>query len=401
MIGERDNLKAGLFVLTGIVLALVVVFTFSNFERFFEDKQRVRVYYRLSDGLQGLKEGASVTLGDVPVGDVATISDHHEAETDRVIGEVVEVKIPKRYKIYQNAVVELVVPPLGSGTRLNIRSVGDTVPYDPEGEPITGRLAGSALTQSLMKDMGIEDEQRQQIKNIIANVESITATFRDDLPQISASVREAVADVRTLVADVRDRSAVWMDRLDSITESADASLARVDTLLEDKEPDLRRIVENVRDISQTAKDDTLERITGALKTANEALDNAKDITSEMKTFVISQRPVLERTIANMQLTAAQLKLAAIEVRRSPWRLLYKPTDQELESDNLYDAARSFALAAGTLDATAQSLQHVVERQPQDTEQIAQMLDYLDELFERFRVAEQAFWKAVGEHAPAP
>ena len=413
--GDRDNLKAGLFVFGGIVLTLVVIVTLSDFKNLFEGKQQVRVYYHLSDGFHGLKEGSSVTLGHLPIGEVESIELHVDEQSHRVRGGEVVVKIPNRYKFYLNAVIELVVPPLGSGTRLNIRDLGDTGEYNPRGDPIRGILAGSELTSNLVRDMGIEDLQRHQLKAVIANIELITSNLSKDLPQITGSVRQvledlkpmardarlAVADAKLLVVNVRERSDVWMDRVDSIIESADSSLVHVDRLLADKEPDLRVTIENVRHITQQVKDEMLDQMADALDGANKGLDNVNAATAEIKSFVLAQRPVLERTIANLQLTGAQLKLAAIEVRRSPWRLLYKPTDKELESDNLYDAARSFALAAGALDATAQSLQSVVEYQPNDQEQIDRILAYLESLFKRFESAEQSFWDALNKHTPAP
>lgn len=418
MAQERDNVKAGLFVLLGIVLTLTVVFVLSDFERLFEQRQRVKVRYSLRDGLQGLKEGATVTLGDVPVGEVVHIRDERD-EQGRVVSKIVEFSMPRRYQMYQNAVVEINAPPLGSGTKLNIRSVGADRPLE-ETKPIAGGRAASPLTKDLMADAGIGDLQREQIQQIIANVRDLTGRLKEDAPKISASLQEtlakakplledgqkaladlkaASADVKALTADVRQRSGPWLDRVDSLSGSADDSLKRVNALIKEKDPDVRKAIENARDISQQARDKTMAQITEALETANAALANAKKITQEFEALVVGQRPVLERMMANFQLTSDQLKLAAIEIRRSPWRLLYKPSDEELNTDNLYDAARSFALAAGTLDAASKSLQTVSRQQPADKEQIAKMLDHLEALFKRYETAEEAFWKALQGRRP--
>ena len=84
--------------------------------------------------------------------------------------------------------------------------------------------------------------------------------------------------------------------------------------------------------------------------------------------------------------------------------MYTPKDEELETDNLYDAARSFAMAAGALDTAAESLRAVAGRQAAGSkQQTAKMLDRLELLFGKFEEAEGAFWKALkpGEgQAPA-
>src|SRR6185503_12002645 len=48
-----------------------------------------------------------------------------------------------------------------------------------------------------------------------------------------------------------------------------------------------------------------------------------------------------------------------------------------------------ALAASTLDSASSSLATVVAKNPEDKEQIKKMVDQLDELFKRFKDAEDA------------
>ena len=410
---EHDNLKAGLFVLVGIVLALGAVLVLSDLEKLIERKRSVTVIYGLNEGLRGLKEGAAVTLGDVPVGTVREIEDVFD-QTGRVISKQVSISIPAHYQLAADAVIELKAPLIGTGTTLNIRSVGQGEPYDP-GSTIKGVVPGQFVEQ-----FGIGPPQREQLRAIIANVESITTQLREDLPHISAKLRSAVArvdaimanaasgvsdlraaaaDVKAIVADVGDRRKGWLEHVDHIAESADQMVAGVRDLVRDKDPALRSTIDNIEDITSHVRGRTLAQVEEALATATSALGNAETATKELKAVVIGQRPVLERALANAQITTDQLKLAAIEVRRSPWRLLYEPDDEELETDNLYDAARSFALAAGTLDATAQSLSTFAARSPDDTSRIQEMLDYLETLFGKFQEAEQAFWEALRPRRP--
>ncbi len=418
---QRDNIKAGLFVLGGAVLMLVCVLILSDLEHLIEGRQSVTVYYPLGDGLRGLKVGAPVTLGDESVGTVTTIRDRVESEAggpQRVVGKVVVVSIPERYQIYDNAWVEMVVPALGSGTRLNIRSVGDGRPYDPQ-EALEGRLAGSLLTENLVRDMGIEDRQREQIRGIIANVEAITATIRQDLPGITAAGRklledagplitdaraitartnDAVDDIAELTAEVRKRATPWLERIDTITVAVERSLVSLRGLIEDKGPALGETIDNAKAITAGVKDRALDQVITALESAAVALAHFRESAGEVRALAAGQRPVIERALANAQLTTAQLKLAAIEIRRSPWRLLYEPDDHELDTDNLYDAARSFALAAGALDAAAQSLQAVSALEGGE-DQVREKLAYLQAIFERFEQAEKGFWKALEDLSP--
>lgn len=426
MTSERDNFKAGLFVIAGIIMAMAAVWLLVDFNRLFEQTQTVTVHYTLSDGLQGLKEGASVTVGDQPVGEVIEITDHSDGQ--RVTGKLISFILPKRYTLYKDASIVLSVPAIGTGTKLNVRSVGNQGLYE-EGEVLEGDLAGTTLTRNLVQDMGIEDLQRQQLQQIIANVEAITTTLRADLPAISQKVQTvledlqplaaeakkavadaaiAIADAKAMVADAKARSGEWFDRIDSIATNADETMTIARDLVADKDPTIRESLDNVKaatadvkEVTARVKSQTMDQVTEAIAIATRAVENIKVSTDEIRDLVIGQRPVLERALANAQLTTDQLKLAAIEVRRSPWRLLYKPSDTELDSDNLYDAARSFAQAAGALDSAALSLRAVSERADRSNEELTPMLEHLEVLFGEYQKAESRFWEALEQRAPAP
>jgi len=483
MTTQRDNVKAGIFVVLGLVLGILVLIPLTNFRQFFEDMQQVRIYYLLADGLRGLKPGAEVTLGGQPVGTVTGIKDFDAPDDQTAIsGKIITAEIPKRIRMYWNARIELVVPAIGSGTNLNIASVGDAGAgeYEPDqripeqtymkffpayrvldrdrvGDEIVqmkpipdgaipGGIAGSQLARQFVKNMGIQDTQRLQVAKIIANVqrltdaiadadqdeapierivanlEGLTGSLKDDIPALIADVRDrvekidpilakadamlgeaqhAMKDMRTITTDLASKRREWIERIDNITARAESAMGRVDQLLADKDPDLREAIDNIREITQVANDKTMTQITEALDSAGAAMEKLESSTAELEAILVGQRPVIERAIGNFQLTAAQLKLAAIEVRRSPWRLLYQPDDKELATDNLYDAARSYAQAASVLEAAASSLQAVQNKSPDDQEQVNQAIEHLETVFTKYREAEQAFWEALEDNPPAP
>jgi len=440
---ERNNVRAGLFVLVGGCLTVAVVLVLADLDRFFSSRQTVTARFHLSDGLKGLKEGAPVTIGDVPAGTVTDIEDvPAPEEAGRLQAKDVRFTIPAKYQLYDNAEIELVVPPLGSGTRLNIRSFGQDL-ADAEqtetgrerrgsswayesGEVIPGGIAPSQLTQQFAKDLGIRDQQRRQIQSIIENVQTLTdavagepekvqqiianvhelsQTLNEDTPAILADVKEATGDLKAVTAKVRDRSEDWMQRIDGLTEKAESAVSRLDRLVEENGPVLtealasaRRTTDNIEQLSEEASGPWAKRLRDTLSNAENAVDNIRTVTEQVRTMVTAQRPVLERTIANARLVSDQLKLAAIEVRRAPWRLLHKPDQQELETDNLYDAARSFALAASALDSTTSSLEALMEQHAQKLDEndpnLKAMLDNLHQTFEQLSEAERTFWEQM-------
>ncbi len=465
MTSDRNNLKAGLFVLIGIVLGfgVILVLAWSNVSEWMTSAQTVTVRFALRDGLRGLKEGSIVTVGDVPAGTVQDIRDDVQGTTRQpgridqsglVVAKLVDIELPAKYKLYDNAVVELVVPPLGSGTRLNIASfgyapqptgatgeppavdldgherVGDRWRYEP-GEVIPGELAGSQLTASLVKDIGIGEMQRQQIRQIIADVQRLVAAVAEkpeaisglidslhataaalerDVPKITGPVAEKMDGIvgnvdhladeaDSVVTRISGRADEWLDRISSVTASADAIMTRVEGMV-GEDGSISRTIDEARtllsDARQVVGEENRQQVSATLS-------NLETTTSELRALVVTQRPVLERLIANARLTSDQLKLAAIEVRRSPWRLLYKPSEKEVAHDNLYDAARSYALAAGALETTSETLRALLERFPEtldeDDHNLKLMLDHLHLSMEQFIKAEKRFWEALEEEKP--
>ncbi len=440
MSAKRENMRAGLFVLTGLVLASIIIFLLTDLSQVFQGSQTVKAYYQLSDGLSGLQEGAEVTIGDQPVGSVTAIDDV-TAQTDegqRIVGKVVTFTVPRRgVNIYWNAIIEIKAPPIGSGATLNLSSVGYGMPYEPDAKipmkalesfdltkemrqslikripagAIPGSLARNRFTRELVEDMGIGDTQRQQIRETIERVRNIVASVEkrrekighlvekldqtvtelsEEVPRIKRSlenIEQASADGRDILASTNKRKDKWFDDIDGIT-------GRLNKLLADKDQSLRAIVDNVEAISVSVKDESLVEINKTLKAAREGAISFEEAGKRVSSLLAGQTPVIERALANLQLTADQLKMASIEIRRSPWRLLYSPTEEELETDNLYDAARSFAIAAGALQAASTSLNAYAQARPEDEAGIKAKIEHLEQLFKRFKETEDQFWRQL-------
>lgn len=413
---DRDNFRAGLFVLSGLILAAVGLLLVTDFTGVFVEHHSFTVRYSVADGLQGLREGSAVTLGDQPVGEVlkvVQIVDRSDGGP-RVVSLQAKFSIPKSVQLFQNARLELISPLLGSGTRLNIRDVGSGDVLDPA-VPIDGALATNPLVNQVVDAVGLRDQEKQRIRDIIANVAAASQTAREDLPQISAQaqnvltkadpimddvklaaadLRDSSAKVKTTLADVPDRSAKWKDQADSVLTKADETMTELRDGVAQAKPGAIESVENIRKVTAQFREKTMAEVESAITKADAALENLKVTSGEIRTLMSSQRPAVERAVANAHLTSEQLKLASIEVRRSPWRLLYTPKGKELETDNLYDAARSFAMAASALDSAVHGLKALSQDEAREPEDVQRMLDYLEKLVGRFEEAETDFWTAL-------
>lgn len=420
---DRDHAKAGLFVLVGLLVTAAVIVVLADIDAWTDDTQTVRVQYHLSDGLQGLKVGAPVKVGGEAVGHVTRIDDMTQKQSssglDRVVSKLVTFVIPQRYQLFTDARIDMQVPAIGSGTALNIADVGRAEPYQP-GDVIQGRIAPSKLARDFVAQLGIRQREQLRIRQIIERIESISMQVDEDWPALAKPAREllvqanevarrvdAIAvdlekvatDVERIVSDIEARAPALLDSANGAVREAKQTIASIRQVIDENQADVRKAMANIERITESLRTGRMRQITELLDGANETVAQLQAGSRDLSTLIRSQSPVLQRAFANLQLTAEQLKLASIEVRRAPWRLLYEPDRAELESDNLYDATRSFAMAASSLESAAASLR-AMQSADADSAQVSEQLDYLQALFDKFRDAEQGFWRALNDHLDA-
>src|SRR5690606_22892487 len=91
---------------------------------------------------------------------------------------------------------------------------------------------------------------------------------------------------------------------------------------------------------------------------------------------------------SLKKTGDNLKAASAEIRRSPWRLLYKPGKNEMANLNLFDSARAFAEGANDLADATTALRDALQTQQLDDQQLRNLLERLDLTFQKFNQVEQ-------------
>lgn len=432
---SKNNVLAGLFLLFSLSLALVVFFLLSStWERWTVHTERYIVAFTLSDGASGLVKGAPVQVGGAKVGTVTSWSFAKDSTTDQIIGVDVEIEVRSEIRLYENAIAYLVLPLLGSSSVLNFPFVGDprTVvkpqhdnPRLEPGERIEGRLAPPAfLTQA-----GYGPDQTKQVQSIIRNAEettirlnSVSKRVEDKLKPLFEQVEGIMADTKAISGDAKESFAQWrvgiQETLDRLKLAADKLTAVIDGVMLGI-AETRGVIASVQGTVDTNKDTVartltnIEELTQKLKTDAftailEILDNGKKGTAEFassaeKVRVLLGRrgPDIETIIANARLASDQLKLATIEIRQAPWKLLAKPEGRrDLENEVLYDSVRAYATAVADLRAAAVSLESMTsgDGKPSDLDRrtIDEITKSIKESFERYQKAEKDFLKKWSE-----
>ena len=195
-----------------------------------------------------------------------------------------------------------------------------------------------------------------------------------------------------------------LEKMDATLGTAQAAIEQVKAVMEDER--IGKIVGNLSDTSANLKqasaklNDTVTVVSDLfqqkLQKIDATLETARAAIQRIRTLVQDER--IDKMMQNLAETSSNLKLATQEIRRAPWKLLYKPSKKEFRVQALIDSAGAFASGAETLDNTSLRMQRLMEdmavSQEMDPERINAMLVELEESFNQFKKAEAKFWEEL-------
>jgi ABC-type transporter Mla subunit MlaD len=216
-----------------------------------------------------------------------------------------------------------------------------------------------------------------------------------------------------LVDDARGQVKPAMEKYHVLADRAAEAMVKVGAFFGDTTTDFRGTMAHLNSITGSIEkktpsivnrvDDLLARLDDTVKSANVALEdvkktaeNARDLTASAKAVIAGNRGKLDSMIASLKTASDNLKNATAEIRRSPWRLLYKPAPNEMANLNLYDAAREFAEGANDLNDASTALRDAVQNGQADKQTVEKMMERVNKSFENFRTVEEKLWSKVKE-----
>ena len=395
---ERNALKAGIFIVVSVVLMLGIVVGIRGVSRFLEPVQRHQVRFRLVDDIGGLAEGDEVRIGGAKVGTVRDI----RLETDAAEpGIVITFAIPEKFHVKTDAVVTVQSTVTGVSV-LNFESLGTATPL-PEHQLLVGKPGGS-FAQLAAAAQGLIHDARHvtlpKVNNAVDRTTETVTTFK--------TTGERSAE---LIAHLRAQIEPIIQRYNTFADKGTNALTEIGALFGDTRPDFRGTLANLNATTGVLKDKlpgmiekadgTLARIGTALDAANEALvdvkmvaANTKDASVSARSILVANRGKIDGMIGSLKTASDNLKFATAEIRRSPWRLLYKPAPGEMANLNLYDSARQFAEGAGSMQDAAEALRDALKDPNANPEQLRKLVEQLDTSFQQFTKVESELWQQV-------
>ena len=396
---QRNDFKAGLFIVISFILVVAIIVGIKGVGRMFQPAQHPIAVFKLTDDIGGLNVGDDVRVGGLKVGVVRDIEIVTGADNQPMIE--VGFSIPQRYVIHKDARLTVQGTLTGSSW-LNFETLGSG-PAIGEHERIVGRPSAMSV---LFASVG---ELAPEITSTIMDVRSVT------LPKVNTTIdtfRGTGTHATALVKAIRAKLDPIVDRYYALADTGKDALAQIRDVFGESKTDIKGTFANVNAATGSIKeklpsildkasalitniDTSINKASGALEDVREIAANGKTISASAKSILISNRGKIDSMIASLKETGDNLKFGTAEIRRSPWRLLYKPGPGEMANLNLYDAARQFADGASDMSDAAQALRDALAAgQSEDT--IQRLVEKLDKSFANFTTVEADLWAKVKE-----
>jgi ABC-type transporter Mla subunit MlaD len=407
---QRNALKAGLFIIISIVLIVALLVAIKGVGTLFEPMQSRQASFTLEDNIGGLRIGDDVRIGGFRVGTVRSISVADAgASADHQPRIVIHYSIPKKFVVHDDA--KLVVETTVTGTSvLNFVSLGKGGELKPDqmlaGQPGTLQTILNSLSSAAPEVDGLLKDVRGKV------IPHVNSTI-DKFAAAADSFHKTGEETSELIAHLRGQIDPVVQHYHQVATSATKMLDNAGDIFGDIRGDFRSTVAHLNQVTgdmqkrlpglldQTDQlvdhlNTTVDGINGSLSDIKAVFTNAREFTGSARDLLVSNRTRISGMIDSLKKTSDNLKFASEEIRRSPWRLLYKPKENEMANMNVFDSARQFAQGANALADTAGALRDALSLPHPDQKQIQKLMEQLDLSFSHFQSVEKKLWQSVKE-----
>lgn len=411
MARDRNAQRAGMFIVLTL-LAIVLVLYAVRGTSVLGTMQRRKIVFSLQDNIGGLRVGDNVRIGGFTVGSVQSIDLRQPADPGKQPELVVTVTVPEKYILRVGTKPQAESTVTGAAS-LNFVSLGtgDPLPADAEipGAPSSfSELMAAAHTLVPTIQHILSSVDQKTIPEISDDLHVLARTG-ESINSLALSVRDkTLPNVDAVAGSIRDKLPPLLDNANGVVTTAKERLpALMDNVsatagtLKEKLPGL---MDNATSVAGSLKEKLpglLDNVKTSLAGADKALtevtstfSNAKGITGDVKDVVASNKSRLTTIITSLQSASDNLKYATIEIRHSPWRLLYKPGENEVKNLNLYDTTRQFAQGAEALRDAAQAVNDASKARDLPAKDMQQLLDALQGSFDKFEAVEKKLYEGV-------
>lgn len=387
---QRNEILVGGFIFAALGLLVLLLFLMGTITRLITPVARIQVVFA---DIRGLKPSDPVSFLGSKVGQVTSV-EFVRKPWDRELpalfrddpGEITRVLITLE-------VDRKILPFLRNDSPVEIDKnlTGNLNVLIREGKGTPLAVEGAILRGSPGTDLATIadriDAMLRKTEPVIDDLVGFTRKFTgsDDLDR-------AVKDVALLARELREG-------LGQIPDKLTDTLQEIQAILGENRGDIRTVATNLAASTAVAQK-ILERIDPAVGDLRAALAQVEKVGATVSKAVAENRPGIDAIIEETRSAVANAANLTADVRRRPWRLLYKPSKDETEGLDLYDAAWAYNLGAAALQRSLEVLSERMGSDPQgdrSPEAVQTACKQVEESLRRHREAEEAFWGRLKAH----
>jgi len=440
---ERNAFRLGLALIVFVVLFLAVLVFLAPKGR---GDMTLHVRFPVEQVATSLKPGGEVFCGGSTVGSIRRVELREmgdEASGYPRFYSVVTIMVASDLGLREDCKIVpegLLLGGVGKLTVVN-RGVGEPVQPDEmiDGHPaddissITRKLAAqldakdpTSLLAMIKSQLDAADEKSllSKIHDALEDINAVTQSLRREFNPAEQAVLMAklhaildnITEVTRLLRDEVDTSVdeAMIGKVHQTLDTLNRGLDHVVVLLEDNREPITEAVGHIRDTSRILEEQIAARIAQQLDVSDaasllakvhvsldrfgEALADVRAITGAGRETIVLNKEQLGRMIRNLKEMSDHLNAASKDIRRSPWRVLYQPKNEEVAQANVFDAARAFSEAATRMDDAIARLQALSEAGgagiERDDPVLLTILEELEQRFADFGKAEEALWEQL-------
>ena len=394
VIKDKNAFKAGLFILGALVAAGAVVWLVTGGP--FSGGASRTVAFALDEDIAGLTGGSEVRVGGKPVGSVGSIG--FDDDYERVL---VAISLPGDVPLRRGAVAR-VQSSLTGQVWLNFTELGTGEPLGEDdlidGEagtlsdvirtvnaiaPDLEELARLARRETLPRANDLLGKADGAVENLTAASDDL-AGLAETLNGVFGAESGGDEELRATLAGLR-RAA---DRLPGVLDEVDRLAAGAAEAVEAVRLDVADAADRLASV--------LEKADVAAGDVVAAAEGTRETVASARGIITANRGEVEAIVDRLGTAARTLELATSEIRRSPWRLLYRPGGDQRANLDLYDAARRFAEGANAVQDAAVALEGATQDPAADRDDVDRLLAELRESVAGYERAERALFERIRE-----
>jgi phospholipid/cholesterol/gamma-HCH transport system substrate-binding protein len=410
----------GFLVIGALVGLLALVGLASDGPGFLAPQKTINVVFR--DG-QGIRVGSPVRIAGLDAGNVVDLS---LVEVEGALRAQVKLSLPAHLlkKLRQDVKVTI-VPGLTGMSHVNVVASGRSDVALVAGQTIQG--VESSFFDPIIEQVGLGPQERSDISHSISEVRQTIDSVGPRLRQILASFEDASGNVRDMSDSLRPAVEATVGHVEDLTRRIGASSPRIEAtitrldvltrmvelILAENRENVKLTLDSVKDLTGSAKDvvkvnrpkveHVIEGVDMLTARTNRVMYQADLLTTQGVQIVTSGRSEIERSISNVRDATDWADKLVQKIYTNPFVLspFYKPSNEDLRVQTVYDTAQVFSKGAQELHDAAKTLDAMQARSntPEQQQEVARLQQQVLALTESLGKTSQSL--AEGLKRPAP